>query len=259
MTFDMNLTKSVTNWSQLFTPELNAVMKILIVEDNRDIAENIAEYLEPLGYVLDFAYDGKAGLELALDTSFDAIVLDVMLPGLDGFSVCRKLRQEEGISTPVLMLTARDQLADKLTGFEAGVDDYVVKPFSVKELEARLKALIKRGAGQQESVQLEVADLRYDLNTQSASRAGVALQLNPIQRKLLIHLLRNQHRVVSRNELEQIVWEDNPPDKDILRSHIYSLRNSIDKPFDNKLLQTIHGIGYRLSSAADTENETNTT
>ncbi len=135
----------------------------------------------------------------------------------------------------------------------------MVKPFSVKELEARLKALIKRGAGQQESVQLEVADLRYDLNTQSASRAGVALQLNPIQRKLLIHLLRNQHRVVSRNELEQIVWEDNPPDKDILRSHIYSLRNSIDKPFDNKLLQTIHGIGYRLSSAADTENETNTT
>lgn len=233
-------------------------MKILIVEDNRDIAENIAEYLEPLGYVLDFAYDGKTGLDLAQDRSFDAIVLDVMLPGLDGFSVCRKLRQEGGISTPVLMLTARDQLEDKLTGFEAGVDDYVVKPFSVKELEARLKALVKRGAGQQEAVQLEVADLHYDLNTQSASRDGVSLQLNPIQRKLLVHLLRNQHRVVSRNELEQIVWEDNPPDKDILRSHIYSLRNIIDKPFDSKLLQTIHGIGYRLSEAADTGNETDT-
>jgi DNA-binding response OmpR family regulator len=233
-------------------------MKILIVEDNRDIAENIAEYLEPLGYVLDFAYDGKTGLDLAQDRSFDAIVLDVMLPGLDGFSVCRKLRQEGGISTPVLMLTARDQLEDKLTGFEAGVDDYVVKPFSVKELEARLKALVKRGAGQQESVQLEVADLHYDLNTQSASRDGIPMQLNPIQRKLLVHLLRNQHRVVSRNELEQIVWEDNPPDKDILRSHIYSLRNIIDKPFDSKLLQTIHGIGYRLSEAADTGNETDT-
>jgi DNA-binding response OmpR family regulator len=233
-------------------------MKILIVEDNRDIAENIAEYLEPLGYVLDFAYDGKAGLDLAQDRSFDAIVLDVMLPGLDGFSVCRKLRQEGGISTPVLMLTARDQLEDKLTGFEAGVDDYVVKPFSVKELEARLKALVKRGVGQQESVKLEVADLRYDLNTQSASRGGISLQLNPIQRKLLLHLLRNQHRVVSRNELEQIVWEDNPPDKDILRSHIYSLRNIIDKPFGSKLLQTIHGIGYRLSDVDDTGNETET-
>ncbi|MCI5106983.1 MAG: response regulator transcription factor [Pseudomonadales bacterium] len=233
-------------------------MKILIVEDNRDIAENIAEYLEPLGYVLDFAYDGKAGLELALDTSFDAIVLDVMLPGLDGFSVCRKLRQDRGISTPVLMLTARDQLADKLSGFDAGVDDYVVKPFSVKELEARLKALVKRGAGQQEATQLEVADLHYDLNTQSANRAGIALQLNPIQRKLLVHLLRNQHRVVSRSELEQIVWEDNPPDKDILRSHIYSLRNTIDKPFDSKLLQTIHGIGYRLCSSANTNEATQT-
>jgi DNA-binding response OmpR family regulator len=181
-----------------------------------------------------------------------------MLPGLDGFSVCRKLRQEGGISTPVLMLTARDQLEDKLTGFEAGVDDYVVKPFSVKELEARLKALVKRGVGQQESVKLEVADLRYDLNTQSASRGGISLQLNPIQRKLLLHLLRNQHRVVSRNELEQIVWEDNPPDKDILRSHIYSLRNIIDKPFGSKLLQTIHGIGYRLSDVDDTGNETET-
>lgn len=225
-------------------------MKVLVVEDNRDIAENIAEYLEPLGYVLDFAYDGLAGLRLAQDQSFDAIVLDVMLPGMDGFSVCRNLRHEAGVGTPVLMLTARDQLEDKLTGFEAGVDDYVVKPFSVKELEARLKALVKRGSGVPAET-FGVADLSFDPNTQTALRAGVKLQLNPIQRKLLIHLLNNTHRVVSRNELEQLVWEDDPPDNDILRSHIYSLRSIIDKPFATNLLHTVHGVGYRLCEPTD--------
>jgi len=223
-------------------------MKVLIVEDNRDIAENIADFLEPLGYVLDFAYDGKTGLAMAQDPEFNAIVLDVMLPGMDGFTVCGKLRQEFGIGTPVLMLTARDQLEDKLAGFEAGVDDYVVKPFSVKELEARLKALVKRGNGQETAKPLEVSDLSYDLNTQTATRGGARLQLNPIQRKLLVHLLSNTHRVVSRSELEQLIWQDDPPDKDILRSHIYSLRSIVDKPFTTSLLHTVRGIGYRLSA-----------
>jgi DNA-binding response OmpR family regulator len=228
-------------------------LKVLIVEDSRDIAENIADFLEPLGYVLDFAYDGSTGLTMAQDPSFNAIVLDVMLPGMNGFAVCRQLRQDFGIGTPVLMLTARDQLEDKLAGFEAGVDDYVVKPFSVKELEARLKALVKRGSGQDSAKPLQVADLSYDLNTQTATRAGTRLQLNPIQRKLLVHLISNSHRVVSRSELEQLVWEDDPPDKDILRSHIYSLRSIIDKPFASSLLHTVRGIGYRLS-AAESEN-----
>lgn len=224
-------------------------MKVLIVEDNRDIAENIAEYLEPLGYVLDFAYDGKSGLQLARDPTFDVIVLDVMLPGMDGFNVCRQLRQEAGIGTPVLMLTAKDQLEDKLTGFEAGVDDYVVKPFSVKELEARLKALASRRNAPLPDGQLTVADLVYDPQTQTAKRGGSELHLNPIQRKILAYLLENTHRVVSRSELEQIIWQDDPPDRDILRSHIYGLRNIIDKPFDSKLLHTIHGTGYRLNSS----------
>lgn len=221
-------------------------MKVLVVEDNRDIAENIAEYLEPMGYVLDFAYDGRAGYELGQDRSFDVIVLDVMLPGMDGFTVCRKLRQEAAIATPVLMLTARDQLEDKLTGFEAGVDDYVVKPFSVKELEARLKALGKRGPGTGTDQALAVADLVYDRQTKIAKRGGSELHLNPIQRKILEYLLVNTQRVVGRQELEQLIWEDDLPDKDILRSHIYGLRNIIDKPFASKLLHTIHGTGYRL-------------
>lgn len=225
-------------------------MKVLIVEDSRDIAENIAEYLEPMGYVLDFAYDGKKGLELARDPSFDAIVLDVMLPGMDGFTVCRCLREDSGIGTPVLMLTARDQLEDKLEGFAAGVDDYLIKPFSVKELEARLQALAKRGRVEGTASILTVSDLSFDKATQTATRDGQVLQLNPIQRKLLIYLLENQHRVVSRTELEQVIWEDSPPDKDILRSHIYGLRSAIDKPFASSLLQTVRGSGYRLSASA---------
>jgi DNA-binding response OmpR family regulator len=224
-------------------------MKVLVVEDNKDIAENIADYLEPLGYVLDFAADGVLGLHLAVSEPFDVIVLDVMLPGMDGMTLCRKLRKEAHVKTPVIMLTAKDQLEDKLEGFDAGADDYLVKPFSVKELEVRLKALSKRQvAGDQQDI-LQIEDLKYNLLTLEASRNGKALDLNPIQRKLLELLMRNSNRVVLRDELERHIWGDIPPDKDILRSHIYNLRNLIDKPFDTKLLHTVHGAGYRIASS----------
>lgn len=223
-------------------------MKILIVEDNKDIAENIADYLEPLGHVLDFAPDGVVGFHLAESHSFDVIVLDVMMPRMDGMTLCRKLREELHLSTPILMLTAKDQLDDKLEGFRSGVDDYLVKPFSIKELEARLFALIKRGQLVGRESLLTIGDLQYDLGACKASRAGVGLDLNPIQRKLLEVLMKGSPRVVSREELEEKIWGDNPPDKDILRTHVYSLRNIIDKPFDKKLLHTVHGAGYRLAA-----------
>ena len=221
-------------------------MKILVIEDNRDIAANLAEYFEPLGHVLDFAEDGLAGLHLASTESFDAIVLDVMLPGLDGFGVAKRLRQDHGINTPIIMLTARDQLDDKLEGFASGVDDYLVKPFSIKELEARLLILDKHGPAQSAESTLHVDQLEFDPITFTASRSGAVLELNPIQRKLLQHLMRFTQRVVTREELENVVWGNDVPDKDILRSHIYSLRSIIDKPFDYPLLHTIHGTGYRL-------------
>ena len=222
-------------------------MKVLLVEDNKDIAANVADFLEPMDYVLDFAADGNEGLRLADENEFDVIILDVMLPGIDGFTLCRKLREELKINTPVLMLTARDQLEDKLTGFDAGADDYLVKPFSVKELDARLKALGKRVSNREDSGILCVADLCFDRSTMTATRSGQALELNPTQRKILEFLLRNTHRVVAREELERLIWNDDPPDKDVLRAHIYSLRNIIDKPFEVRLLHTIHGTGYRLS------------
>ena len=221
-------------------------MRLLIIEDNRDIAANIADYLEPLGHELDFASDGLTGLHLAATRPFDAIVLDLMLPGMDGISLCRTLRNDGNVSTPVLMLTARDQLDDKLEGFRAGADDYLVKPFSVKELEVRLQALVKRsmpGAGKR---LLQVADLQFNLETLEAHRAGQLLDLNPIQRKLLELLMMNSHRVVPREELENHIWGDSLPDNDVLRTHIYGLRNVIDRNFEPKLLHTVHGAGYRI-------------
>ncbi len=221
-------------------------MNILVIEDNRDIAANIADYFEPRGHTLDFASDGLSGLQLASSTKFDVIVLDVMMPGLDGFGVATKLRKEHNVDTPILMLTARDQLDDKLEGFATGADDYLVKPFSVKELEARLLALHKRSTGESSNTELKVADLRFDVSTLTATRADTPLDLNPIQRKLLRHLMQYSQRVVTREELEALVWGEDIPDKDILRSHIYSLRSIIDKPFDKPLLHTVHGTGYRL-------------
>jgi DNA-binding response OmpR family regulator len=219
-------------------------MRILIVEDNRDIAGNIADWLEPLGHELDFATDGISGLHLAVTRRFDAIVLDLNLPGIDGITLCRRLRSEANDTTPVLMLTARDQLEDKLEGFRAGSDDYLVKPFSVKELEVRLQALVNRSRGK--SRVLKVRDLEYDPDTLEARRDGRPLELNPIQRKLLEQLLLNTHRVVAREELEHHIWGETLPERDVLRTHIYGLRNAIDKGFEPKLLHTVHGTGYRL-------------
>jgi DNA-binding response OmpR family regulator len=221
-------------------------MRLLIVEDNRDIAANIADYLEPLGHELDFASDGLSGLHLAATRPFDAIVLDLMLPGMDGINLCRTLRNQGNVDTPVLMLTARDQLDDKLEGFRAGADDYLVKPFSVKELEVRLQALVKRSTPGSGRKLLQVADLQYNTETLETRRGDQQLELNPIQRKLLELLLLNKHRVVPREELENHIWGDSLPDNDVLRTHIYGLRNVIDRNFEPKLLHTVHGAGYRI-------------
>jgi DNA-binding response OmpR family regulator len=223
------------------------IVKILVVEDNRDIAENIADYFEPLGHTLDFAIDGAAGVKLATEESFDIIVLDLMLPRLNGMEACRQLRGIHHIHTPILMLTAKDQLDDKLEGFSAGADDYLVKPFSVKELEARLLALLKRTQGKITSRILRVSDLEYNLDTRQASRGNNLLELNPILRGLLELLMKKSPSLVTRHEMETAIWGDDPPDKDILRTHVYNLRTIIDKPFSKKLLHTVHGAGYRLA------------
>lgn len=225
-------------------------MRILVVEDHPDLAGNIGAYLAAKGHEVDYAADGAAGLRLALAQPYDAIVLDRMLPRLDGATLCRRLRQEGRSPVPVLMLTALDATADKLAGFEAGADDYLVKPFALAELLARLEALHRRARGQVGQAVLQVGDLRYDPQTLAAERAGRPIALSPALRKLLEHLMRETHRVVPRVELETVLWGGDVPEGDVLRAHIHNLRNAIDKPFPAKLLHTVAGVGYRLAEPA---------
>lgn len=221
-------------------------MRVLVIEDNRDIAANVGDYLEDKGHVVDFAGDGVTGLHLAVVNEFDAIVLDLTLPGMDGLEVCRKLRQEARKQTPVLMLTARDALDHKLSGFDSGADDYMTKPFALQELEARLLVLARRGKGPQSRV-LQVADLSFNLDTLTVTRAGKQIPLNPIGLKLLQFLMEASPSVVTRQDLEHRVWGEELPDSDSLRVHIHGLRAALDKPFDKPLIQTRHGIGYRMA------------
>ncbi len=224
-------------------------IRVLVVEDNRDICANIAAYLEKHGYVMDFAYDGISAMHLALTNPFDVIVLDLMLPRMDGLSFCQKLRADAKVETPVLMLTARDTLDDKLKGFKAGADDYLVKPFALQELQARLQALCKRSHGKVDNP-LTVGDLTLNRSTLQVQRAGRHLDLTPAGRRLLQRLMEEAPSVVVREDLENLLWADERPDGDALRSHMYKLRQTVDKPFDNPLIHTVHRIGYRIAEDA---------
>ncbi|MET0517195.1 MAG: response regulator transcription factor [Burkholderiaceae bacterium] len=221
-------------------------MRVLIIEDNPDIVANLYAYLEPLGYTLDCERNGPAGLAVAARGGHDAIVLDLMLPGLDGVELCRRLRQELRLAVPVLMLTARDTIQDKVSGFQSGADDYLVKPFSLAELDMRLKALQRRARDGHVDALLQVGDLRFDRAAMRVSRAGRRIELTPSGYKLLARLMLAAPRLVPREALEYELWGDDPPDSDALRTHIHALRPAIDKPFDAALLKTQPGQGYRL-------------
>jgi DNA-binding response OmpR family regulator len=222
-------------------------MRILVIEDNRDIAANLFDFLEAKGHTVDLAEDGLTGLHLVTVNSYDALVLDIMLPGMDGFTLCRKLRHEARLPTPVLMLTARDSLDDKIAGLESGADDYVVKPFALREVEARLRTLARRAQGGLGPVVLKLGDLTFDTGTYRITRNQRTLELPPIPQKLLETLLRASPQAVQRAELEQAVWGDNPPDSDALRAHMHILRAALDNPGEAPLLHTLRGIGYRLA------------
>lgn len=224
-------------------------LKILIIEDNSALVANLFDYFESIGHIMDAAPDGLTGLHLATKNEYDAIILDVMLPGIDGIEVCRRLREEFKSRIPVILLTAKGTLIDKLEGFDTGADDYVVKPVELPELERRIYALVKRNQNLLSgSNSYKFEGLSYELDTLEVFRDGIQIQLNPICRKILEILIQNAPNVVTRQHLENEIWGSNPPDQDILRSHIYTLRNAIDKPFSKKLLKTVQRTGYRLSS-----------
>jgi DNA-binding response OmpR family regulator len=231
-------------------PDALRAPHILVIEDNFDILANLHAFLEPLGYVIDSARTGPAGLAQASSRNHDVIVLDLMLPGMDGIDVCRRLRHVLRQATPVLMLTARDALQEKVAGFTAGADDYLVKPFSLVELDVRLKALHRRASGQQVATVLVLADLQLDLRTLVATRAGRRLRLTPSGVKLLSALMRSMPQVLTRAELERELWGDSPPASDALRVHMHALRQEIDRDAGTPLLRTVPGMGYSLDGDA---------
>lgn len=223
---------------------------ILLVEDHDDLAATIGAWLENAGYAIDYAADGAIALNLLEEHEYDAIVLDLMLPRVNGIRVAERMR-DRGDGTPILMLTARDQLEDKIEGFEAGADDYVVKPFASEELIARLRALIRRARGETGENQMRVGDLVFDPQIMRVERAGQRITLSPTAVRILKVLMRESPRVVTREQIENELWGDTLPDSDTLRSHMYNLRKGIDRPFEVKLLHTVQGMGFKLAHPDD--------
>ena len=221
-------------------------LSLLLVEDHRDLARTVVEFLEEAGASVDYAGNAALARELLRDQHYDLILLDVMLPGEDGYSLCHYLRSELTLETPVIFMTARDQLDDKLEGFARGGDDYIVKPFALPELLARVRAQVRRQRREVAPHVLQVADLELDPTRQEVRRNGQPLRLSPTAFRILRILMRESPRVVPRDQLERELWGDLVPDSDALRSHLYNLRKVVDRPFEQHLLETFPGIGFRV-------------
>lgn len=219
---------------------------LLLVEDTQAIAVKVYDFLAEQGFLVDYAATGKAGLAMATKDAYDVIVLDLMLPDISGIEVCKQIKECCDPAPPVLMLTARDSIQDKSEGFDAGADDYLTKPFELVELQLRCKALSKRKQLHQ-SNEVIIGELSVNTKTQQAQRAGQVLTLSARDFSLLMMLVEAYPNAVSRQQMIAKVWGDDQPDSDVLRTHIYTLRQSLDKPFDQPMLKTIHGVGFRLN------------
>ena len=220
-------------------------MRLLVVEDNQRLRNSIKLSLEESGYVMDTAADGVEGQELAELTAYDAIILDIMLPKRDGLEVCRNLRQQH-LRTPIILLTARDTVDDRVKGLDSGADDYLIKPFSLDELRARLRALLRRDAPDKSGV-LMVADLELDPATHTTQRAGVPIELTNKEFALLEYMIRNPNWLITREMAERHVWDyGGASGSNLVDVYIRRLRRKVDDPYEVKLIETVRGSGYRL-------------
>lgn len=222
-------------------------MRILVIEDEAAIAANLCDYLEAKGHVVDAAHNGVTGLHLAVTQDFDCILLDINLPRIDGLSLCRRIREDARRDTPILMLTARDTLEEKLEGFEAGADDYLTKPFALAEVEVRLQALHKRHSGRAAPRALCHGSILFDPVALSVTVNGNAVKLPPKPLRLLELMLSQPERVFSRGDLETAVWGDHLPTSETLRSQMYVLRRAFQTAGANDPVENLHGMGYRLA------------
>jgi DNA-binding response OmpR family regulator len=222
-------------------------LNLLVVEDHAPLREQIVACLLRAGHRVEEASDGRLALQMALETPPDVLLLDLGLPGLDGLKLCERLRAQSPRHVPVLMLTARDALQDKLSGFTAGADDYLVKPFASEELLARVQALSRRGSAGQDHV-LRIGSLAIDRRSHEAWRHGQRLVLPPMAFDLLLLLAEAWPRAMTRSSLIHHLWQDEPPESDPLRTHLYQLRQQLDRPFEHAMLRTVHGVGLRLEA-----------
>lgn len=224
-------------------------MRLLLVEDNRRLSDSLRRSLEDDGYAVDVAYDGQEGEELAEMVPYSLIILDVMLPIRDGIEVCRALRNRRN-ATPVIMLTARDGLDDRILGLDSGADDYLVKPFELDELRARIRALLRRESHDKSGL-ITVGDLVLDPATHFVERAGRRIDLTSREYSLLEYLMRNPNRLITRQMAEDQLWNyDAPVASNVIDVYVRRLRSKIDDPFDEKLIETVRGSGYRLRRSA---------
>ena len=225
-------------------------MRLLLVEDDPKIASFILKGMKAEGYAVDHASDGQEGLHLAVTEPYDAAIIDVMLPKLDGLSVIERMRKEK-VNTPVIILSAKGSVDDRVKGLQVGGDDYLPKPFAFSELLARVQALIRRGSGLSEPTRLTVADLTMNLLTREVTRAGQKIDLQRLEFSLLEYLMRNAERVVSKTMIMEHVWDYNfDPQTNVVESRICRLRDKIDRGFEKKLIQTVRGVGYALKAAS---------
>jgi DNA-binding response OmpR family regulator len=226
-------------------------MRVLVVEDERRIAAYVKRGLEEQGYAVDAAFTGREALAWAETIAYDLIVLDILLPELDGYAVCRELRRRDS-RVPILMLTARDTVDDRVAGLDAGADDYLVKPFALKELLARLRALTRRAPDAPKSPVLQLADLAVDTVTRRVTRGGLAVKLTAKEYAVLECLLREPGRVLTRTEIAEHVWSfDVYNQSNVVDVYIRNLRRKLDDPFALKLIHTVRGAGYRLATDSD--------
>lgn len=221
--------------------------RLLIVEDDRDLAGNLIDFLEIQGYVTDFAADGHTALNLLAANHYDLVVLDLTLPGVDGMTICSRIRQQLRSQVPVVVLTAKDEINTKISAFDIGADDYVVKPASLREIEARIRALIRRAGRESDNDLLLIGDLRMDVGTMKIERAGQSIALPPVPTRILMLLMRRSPNVVHRLAIHREIWGEAPGDNHALIVHMHALRNAIDKPFDRQLIHTVRGFGYRIA------------
>ena len=225
-------------------------MRILLVEDNRRLSDSLRLTLQDDGYAVDAAYDGLDGEEAAMMTSYDVIILDLMLPEKDGMAVCRALRNKR-VDTPILMLTARDALEDRVSGLDSGADDYLVKPFEADELRARIRALLRRKS-ESKSPLLTIADLELDPATHAVCRAGKSIELTAKEFSLLEYMMRHPNRLVTREMVQEHLWDyDHALGSNVIDVYIRRLRSKIDDPSPLKLIETVRGVGYRIVQPGD--------